>query len=74
MNEFDHVEIRLDQWGKGSVIVNGNPLQSSLGVTVEANGGEITVVTIRLLASVDVDVLVKGVEARLAIPMLDDEE
>lgn len=74
MNEFDHVEIKLDEWGKGSVIVNGHPLKSSLGVTLEANGGETTIVTIRLLAAADVDVLVKGVKDRLAIPMQNDEE
>jgi hypothetical protein len=72
--EFDHVQVKLDEFGKGSVIVNGQPLKSSMGVSLEAEAGQPTIVTIRLLASVDYEVLVKSVGARVAIPLDRDDE
>lgn len=58
MGDHDHVVLKFDEWGKGSVVVNGYELKSTLGVTMEANGGETTIVTIRMLASVEADLLV----------------
>jgi hypothetical protein len=49
----DHVKIQLDEWGKGEVLINGQPLKSSLAIRLVAHGGNMTWVTICMLASVE---------------------
>lgn len=70
-SQYDRVVVKLDEFGKGTVSVNGHLLKSSMGVSLEAVGGEITIVTIKLLASADFDVLAKDVDARLVRSLSD---
>lgn len=53
--EMDRVKIKLDEYGKGSIVINGHELKSTSGVTVKAVGGVLTQVTIYIVAE-DVEI------------------
>ncbi len=55
--DIDHIELKLDSNGKGTLSVNGHPLKTVLGVEVRSDAGRYTEVSIRLIASVDADLL-----------------
>lgn len=59
IRHYDHVVLKFDEFGKGSVSINGNELKSSVSVSFKAQGGGITLVNICLAASVEADVLAK---------------
>jgi hypothetical protein len=54
-SSVDHVIIKIDEIGKGSVAINGHELHSTAGVTLEANAGELTIMTIRVIAVVEIE-------------------
>jgi len=51
--QYDRVIIRMDEWGNGTVEINGMRLHSTTGVSFETVAGVLPVVTIKCVASVD---------------------
>ena len=52
---MNKVTVRLDDYGKGSIAIDGNELKHTVGVKVEAWANTLSLVTITMLAEVDVE-------------------
>lgn len=54
--KFDHIKIRLDDYSKGTIEINGHEVKSTVGMSMTARAGLPPIVSIHFLADVEIEV------------------